>query len=314
MKLAIIGCGSEGLALAAAARAMNLDIAACADSSLAAARKAATLAHASAKKDITSVLKHNDIEAVLLGGPPGTRAAHLRMAVAHGKHVFCPPPLASDAAAAKVLLAAARDARLHLYVAYDSRVAPEDLALTRQLEARAAGRPGFVRVHRAVHMPIVRSGKRPAPGEAVIGGLLARDLDWLVRQFGPAGTVFAQVAAQPGLDHAALTLTFPKGPITQLIGTRAAHGLPDRTAVEVCGTGGMIQFSSDDLVFESIARAGHLERISPIASDLTARHVQSFLDRLAKSPAKAHYVHEWNVVRVIDAALRSARSGREQRP
>lgn len=317
MKLALVGCGPEGLAFAAAARSAGVDLAVCADTSLAAARKAAVLAGASAKKDIASVLKQKTIEAVLLGGSPAVRGAHLRQALAQGKHVLCPGPLAQDVTTAKTLLAAARDAGLHVYVAYESRVAPEDLALAQQLQAHAAGHPGFVRVHRAVRVPqsnAPRKGKRARPGAGIIAGLLARDFDWLVRQFGLAGTVFAQAAAQPGLDHAALTLTFPRGPIAQLIGTRAANGLPDRISIEVCGTGGMIQYTSDDPVFESTARAGRTDRGSPIAPDLAARHLTLFLQRLQKPSAKVQYEHDLNVVRLIDAALRSARAGREQRP
>jgi len=317
MKLALIGCGPEGLALAAAARPLALEIAACADSSLAAARKAAALAGSVAKKDITSILKRKDVGAVLLGGAPAARAAHLRLALAHGKAVFCPPPFTADAPTAKTLLAAARDAGTQVYVAYDGRVAPEDAALAQQLDAEAAGRPGFIRVHRAVRVPRPagsRAGKTAAPGAAIISGLLARDLDWLVRRFGQAGTVFAQAAAQPGLDHAALTLTFPRGPIAQLIGTRAANGLPDRAAVEVCGTGGMLQYSSDDPILESTARTGLPERTSPLANDLRARHLQRFLDRLKKPASRQDCEHDLSVQRLIDAALRSARSGREQRP
>ncbi len=316
MKLALIGCGPDGLALAAAARSINLDLAACVDTSLAAARKAATLARSTAKKDIASVLKHKDIEAVLLGGAPAPRNAHLRAALAHAKHVFCPAPFAPDATAAKSLLATARDASAHLYVAYDCRVAPEDLALARQLDAQAAGKPGFIRVHRAVRVPktTASGGGKRGSNETIITGLLARDFDWLIRRFGVAGTVYAQATSQSGLDHAALTLTFPRGPIAQLIGTRAAHGLPDRATVEVCGTGGMLQYSSDDPVLESTAHAGHTERTSPIAPDLWARHLRQFVETIQQSPAKQQYEHELNVVRVIDAALRSADTGREQRP
>lgn len=313
MKLALIGCGPDGLALAAAARALGLDMVACVDTSLAAARKAATLARTVAKKDIASVLKHKDIEAVLLGGSPAPRNAHLRAALAQAKHVFCPAPFAPDATAAKALLATARDAGAHLYVAYDSRVAPEDLALGRQLDEHAAGAPGFIRIHRAVRMPAesARSGKRSASNESIITGLLARDFDWLVRRFGVAGTVFAQATSQSGTDHAGLTLTFPRGPIVQLIGTRTTHGLPDRASIEVCGTGGMLHYSSDDPVFESTADGG---RTSPIAPNVWTRHLRLFIDSIQKAPAKQQYEHELNVVRVIDAALRSADSGREQRP
>lgn len=315
MKLALVGCGPEGLAFAAAAQSLGVALAACADGSLAASRKAAALSGAPAKKDVAGVFKQQDLEAVVLGGSPAIRQTHLRQAIARGLHVLCPAPLARDAAAAKTMLTAARDAGVHLYVAHDSRVAPADIVLAQQLEARAAGRPGFVRIHRAERVATsARGGKRAQPGAGVIGELLARDFDWLTRQFGLAGTVFAQAATQSGLDHAALTITFPRGPIAQLIGTRAAHGLPDRASVEICGTGGMIQYSTDDPVFESTARAGRLDRASPIAPDLPARHLRLFLQRLEKSPTKAQFEHDLKVVQLTDAALRSARSGREQRP
>lgn len=315
MKLALVGCGPEGLAFAAAIQSQGVDLAACADTSLAAARKAAALAGAPAKKDIASVLKHKEVEAVVLGGSPAARPAHLRQAIAQGLHVLCPAPLAQNAAMAKTLLAAAHDAGVHLYVAYNSRVAPEDLTLLQQLEARVVERPGFIRIHRALHTAKgARGRKRTRPGAEIIAELLARDFDWLVRQFGLAGTVFAQAASQSGLDHAALTLTFPRGPIAQLIGTYAVHGLPDRASVEVCGTGGMIQYSTDDPVFESTARAGRLDRTSPVRPNLPTRHLSLFLQRLEKKPVKTQYEHDLNVIRLIEAALQSAHTGREQRP
>jgi predicted dehydrogenase len=222
----------------------------------------------------------------------------------HGKHVLCAGPLAHTAAPAGKALEAVRAARVALYVAHDGRAAPEEAALARQIDQGAVGSAGFVRIH--------RSG--PARrGAGAIEAILPRDLDWLVRRFGPPARLFAHSVHRPGLSHASLTLTFASGPLVQWIAT---CGAPDRTLIEICGTAGMVQFTSDEAVLEVTPGgkgATPAYRVSPIAHGVQARHLVHFLASAERAGSEATCDHEFAIVRMVEAALRSARTGNEMR-
>jgi hypothetical protein len=51
------------------------------------------------------------VDVVLLAAPPGFRPAHVKAAVAAGKHMFCEKPVATDAAGIRTVLAAAEVAK-----------------------------------------------------------------------------------------------------------------------------------------------------------------------------------------------------------
>jgi myo-inositol 2-dehydrogenase / D-chiro-inositol 1-dehydrogenase len=51
------------------------------------------------------------VDVVLLASPPGFRPAHLKAAVAAGKHIFCEKPMATDAPGVRTVLAVAEEAK-----------------------------------------------------------------------------------------------------------------------------------------------------------------------------------------------------------
>jgi predicted dehydrogenase len=51
------------------------------------------------------------VDLVILASPPGFRPAHLKAAVAAGKHIFCEKPMATDAAGVRSILASVEEAR-----------------------------------------------------------------------------------------------------------------------------------------------------------------------------------------------------------
>ena len=242
MKFALIGCGVQGLAYASAAAELGLKVAVCADPRAAAAKKAAARCRARATTTCNRILELSDIPAVLLCAPPRAILGYLRLAAKSRKHVLIAPPLA--AVRARKALEAARAAGIHVYVAHDTRVAPESVALAAHLDQGAIGRPGFIRIVRVGASPHAKSGA------GVLASFLPADLDWLAKRFGAAPRLFAQAAHAPRIDHASVTLTFPGGPIVQWVGTCRARGESPRASIEICGNAGMLQFTSDDLVLD----------------------------------------------------------------
>ena len=56
-------------------------------------------------------LIESDVDVVILAEPPHFRPAHLKAAIAAGKHVFCEKPVAVDAAGVRSVLATAEEAK-----------------------------------------------------------------------------------------------------------------------------------------------------------------------------------------------------------
>ncbi len=308
MKFALIGCGAQGLAYASAAAELGFDMAVCADPRAASAKKAAARCRARATTVCASTIEHTDIDGVVLCAPSGAIPGHLRLAAKCRKHVLISSPLA---AAARKAFEAARAAGIHVYVAHDTRVAPELAAIAAQLDQGAIGRPGFIRIFRAGASPDAPSGA------GALVSLMSGDLDWLAGRFGAGPRLFAQRARAPGLEHVSLTLTFTNGPIVQWTGTCRARGESPRASIEVCGDAGMIQFSTDDLVLESSPNSGNStqfrRRESPVAASFAARHLERFAALIGSQAAGETYDHELDVLRLFEAVSQSARTGREVR-
>jgi len=308
MKFALIGSGAQGLAYAAAAAELGLDLVLCADPRAAAAKKAAAFCRGRATTSCNSALAHKDIHALLLCAPPRAIPGYLRLAAKAGKHALVASTLTHDSDAMCKALDAARAAGIHAHLAHDSRVAPHFAALFAQLDQRAIGRPGFIRVVRVGASPGAKSG----PG--ALASLLPGDLDWLVMRFGARPRVFAQSAHAPAIDHAATTLTFADGPIVQWVGTCRAREVSPRASIEICGDAGMIQFTTDDLILESTAAAGKSpQHSSPLAQSLVSRHLGQFAALLSSAPLAETCDHDTNVLRVLGAVVQSAESGKEIR-
>jgi predicted dehydrogenase len=303
MKFALIGCGAQGLDYARAAKDSGLDLAVCADTRLAAAKKAAAITRARAATDCTRIIDLKEIAAVILAVPPDQAEPYITRAAKARKPILVASPLLP---AAQKAVAAARSAKSLLYLAHASRVAPEMNAVAAQLAQRAIGQPGFAR--------IVRVGLAP-DAKHVAGALevlFASDAAWLVAQFGAKARVFAQKTAAPKLDSAAVTLTFADGPIVQWVGTCSALASAPRASIEVCGSAGLVQYSSDDPILETDdGRA--VRRASPLAQSAAARHLAQFLRALKDPSAAPAPDHDIAALRLLDAALQSAASGREVR-
>ncbi len=310
MKLVLIGCGVQGRAYAIAAADLAIDLSLCADPVSAAAKKAAALCRARAMTDCNSALAYKEIGGVLLCAPPHAIPGYLQRAAKLRKHVLIASPFASGVDARKAL-DATRATGVHAYIAHDTRVAPELGAIASQLDQAAIGKPGFIRIVRVGAAPHVKSAA------GAVTSLLPADIDWLAARFGSKPRLFAQSAHAPGVDHVSVTMTFADGPIVQWVGTCRAQGETPRASIEICGTAGMIQFTTDDLVFESAMvqgkRTESSRRSSPIAPSLAARHLARFAALVETTPEPEAYDHELTALRLLDAVAQSAATGREIR-
>lgn len=156
-----------------------------------------------------------DIDLIYIGTPPAQHRAQVLAALAAGKAVLCEKPFAMDAAEAREMLAAARDAGLPLVEAMHSR---HHALFARILEVVRSGELGTIR-HLEARFEI---GVAKRPGEfrwtVGLGGGALMDLgiyplSWCRGVAGAEPVVRqAQMRMEDGVDAAvAAELVFPGG-------------------------------------------------------------------------------------------------------
>ena len=152
IRLALVGCGRNAAALAAAAAAADLcKLIVAADIDPKAANDLARDANARAHVgDLESLLESddNDVQAVIVNTPNDSHADIALAAIAAGRHVLVEKPLALSADAADEVRRQADRAGVRLMVAHTLRFMPANVQVHRALAAGELGKPGMLRSHR----------------------------------------------------------------------------------------------------------------------------------------------------------------------
>lgn len=126
LKLGLIGCGGRGTGAVgnAFAAESNMNLVAIADAFEDRAKKSIEQLNATAADRVKVDAEHTfvgfdayekllatDVDVVILATPPHFRPAHLKAAIASGKHVFCEKPVAVDAPGVRSVLETTEEAR-----------------------------------------------------------------------------------------------------------------------------------------------------------------------------------------------------------
>ncbi len=150
--LALVGCGRNAAALAAAAAASDLcELKVAADIDPRAAGDLARAASAQAHVgDLESLLESDadDVQAVIVNTPNDSHADIALAAIAAGRHVLVEKPLALSADAADEVRRRADSAGVRLMAAHTLRFMPANVQVHRALAAGELGKPGMLRSHR----------------------------------------------------------------------------------------------------------------------------------------------------------------------
>lgn len=163
-----------------------------------------------------------------------------------GRHVICEKPMALTLAEADGMIAACRTAGVRLFVAHVLRFFPQYRAAWDQLQAGSIGEPRVLRLSR-VSSP-------PTPGswlldEAQSGGvpldLMIHDLDYARWAAGEVTRVYAASSRHSERVMVQATLSHTSGAISLIEGGWAAPPGVFRTALDLAGTLGVIEWSSD---------------------------------------------------------------------
>jgi UDP-N-acetylglucosamine 3-dehydrogenase len=179
--------------------------------------------------------------------PTDLHKTYALKAIAQGKAVFLEKPIALTLEDGEEIVQAAAKAGAPLMVGHVLRYFPEYAAARRLVQSGAVGAPGAVRMRRGGPPPsglnhwfmdAHRSG-------GVLLDLVIHDFDWLHWTLGPIKHLYARSVAldKGGPDYALTTLTFECGAVAHVEGTwMDPSGF--RTALEVAGSEGMIEFDS----------------------------------------------------------------------
>ena len=258
---------------------------------------------------------------------PTDRHAEIAVAAARaGCHLICEKPLArSDAQAGAILEACERNG-VRLFPAHVVRYFPEYETARDLVAGGAIGDPAVLRLKRASFRP--RHGADHwFFDHARSGGLI---LDLMIHDFDFARWVAGEVtsvhcrsvgAARPelGVDHAFAILRHESGAITHVSGSWAYGGDVFRTAMEIAGSDGLIEYDSEAAQpmrwYLKRASAGEDEAVglpgSPVAEDPYRLELRDFLRAIADGGAARVEARDGvAALRIALAADKSARTGR----
>jgi len=259
MNLAIIGCSGMGRIHAAMATLAGFKITVCVDTSKKAAH---TLAEAYGARPLTNgaaAVARQDVDVVLIATPTHTHREYIEMAAAAGKHIFAEKPLCRTVADCKAVLAAVQRAGVKLFVGHVVRYFQEFEAMRAQVAAGKIGEPGFVKIYRGGIFPGGGSGWFADYDKS--GGVafdcMIHDLDWVRYAFGEPERIYGQalLRSKPEpMDYAQVTMRLKSGLIATFVGTWA-HPTGFQVKAEICGSGGMIQYDSNQAPIRALQKS-----------------------------------------------------------
>ena len=239
-------------------------------------------------------------------------------AFAQGRHVVCEKPIALTEAEGREMIAAAQRAGVRFFVAMVLRFFPQ-YRLTRDLVAQGRiGEVGVIRLKRVSYTP-QKAGDNWYLDHARSGGmmvdLMVHDFDFACWLAGDVTRVYAKAA---GDRYALATLRFVSGAMALIEGGWANPPGVFRTAIDVAGTAGAIEWSSDatatirTYLRQPEGAAGEVGLpLSPLAEDpYTAQLKHAYEAIRTGAPFDVSPEDALRALRVALAAKESARTGR----
>jgi myo-inositol 2-dehydrogenase/D-chiro-inositol 1-dehydrogenase len=245
-------------------------------------------------------------------------------AAAAGKHIVCEKPLARTLEQAEQMIAACREAGVKLLVAHVVRFFPEYAQAKAIVDRGEIGRVGVVRLRRTSSLP-AWSEENWLMDEAKSGGmildLMVHDFDYARWVAGEVESVYARNVRRDRpderRDYALAILRHKNGALSHIEGGWAYPAGMFRTALEIAGSGGLIEHPSDSSVPIQIhmMETGTAKSVdvpsSPLIEDPYLTEIKHFYDVIANDTAPRVTVDDGlAALRIGLAAIESARAGR----
>jgi len=252
IRISIVGTGSMGQVHAAAyAGIEGAVVTAVVDHEPDRAAALAATTGATPYAHLEAMLAGTEVDVVDCCLPTPLHRPTVEWAAAHGLQVICEKPLALSVEDGRDMIAACRAAGVHLLLGQVVRFRPQYQRMAEALRAGQVGTPVSATLSRQSFYPTgfeywyrdnLRSG-------GIFVDLMIHDIDWTLLQFGPAERVYARLvsnAAPRPFAQAMATIRHRSGVMSQITATWG-HPVPFITAVEVAGTGGLLQSHSSDV-------------------------------------------------------------------
>lgn len=319
MNIALIGCGGMGRLHAAMAIKAGFNVVACADAVEAAMTSVAKECGAEACGDVAALIRRDDVDIVAITTPTTTHRDLVIAAAEAGKHIFCEKPFCRTTKECNEAMAAAKKAKVKLFVGHVVRYFQEFEAMRAQIDAGKIGKPGYIRMFRGGLFPGAEGSwfHDYAKSGGATFDMLIHDFDWLRYTFGEPDHVFCQalMRSEPTrIDYSMCTFKMKSGVIANVIGSWA-HPSGFRVAVDICGSGGQIQFDSSEtpLIVQKRQRGGSgpdmIVPSSPIDVSPYQLEWMDFASWLKGGVPRVTAEDATMAVRMAEAALASAESG-----
>ncbi len=320
MKVAMIGCSGMGAVHAQMAVNCGLEVTVLADKNIEAAKTLAKQFGGDAVTDGLAACSRADVDIVAIATPTPTHLMFVKAAANAGKHIFCEKPFCRTAPECKEAIAAAKKAKVKLFVGHVVRYFQEFEAIKAQIAAGKIGEPGFAKLYRGGLLPMGSDSwfRDFEKSGGVTFDCMIHDLDWLRYAFGEPDRIYCQAlmyTQRVPFDYSQVTLRMKNGVLATVIGTWAhPHGF--QVKVEVCGSGGMLQFNSQEAPMGAMKRevkAGPdwMLPISPVDKSPYQLEWEDFLGWVqGTSTPRVTAQDALRAVEMAEAALKSAKTGR----
>lgn len=250
MRVGIIGAGGMGSVHAHAWRAAGASVAGIVSRDAEAASRLAAEVGTRAISGITELLAEVDV--IDICTPTPSHLEYARQAAQSGKHVVCEKPIALTIPDAQSMIEACEGAGVRLFIAHVVRFFPQYRAAKDALFGGQVGDLGVIRLKRAAYQPRPKGENWFLDAEqsgGMVVDLMIHDFDYARWLGGEVERVYARSARAifpdaPG-DYALVTLRFTSGAMALIEGGWAYPKGVFRTAIDISGTDGLIEWHSD---------------------------------------------------------------------
>jgi predicted dehydrogenase len=306
-------------------RAKNCRVTALSRRTMAAARQSAAAYKIPLAFDSVAELAASpEVDAVFVTTPNAMHLADVLAAINAGKHVLCEKPMAMNADESRQMVEAARRKNVLLGVAHIFRFDRSVLKFKEIVSTEKIGKPIFARSE----FSFMASPDHPrkwlydaaVAGAGPIFDIGVHCIDTLRFVLGDEVTHVSATAARDEQSGnvesaAALTLEFSRGTIgTVLVSYRAEY----RTAMEIVGSTGVVRGDNAlnvefPIEIEFKPNEGQGEKFTTSNQGAYSVQVDAFADAIeGKSPFLVPGEEGWQNQEVLDAALRSIKSGKAE--
>lgn len=250
MRIGLIGAGGMGNVHARAWRAAGAEIVGIVSRDHDSASSLASQVGPRVASGIHELLESADV--VDICTPTPNHLEYTRLAASAGKHVVCEKPIALTVADAQAMIDACQTASVRLFIAHVVRFFPQYRAAHDAVAGGQVGDLGVIRLKRAAYQPQVTGDNwflDASRSGGLVVDLMIHDFDYARWLGGEVERVHARSARSiwpdaPG-DFALVTLRFKSGTMALIEGGWAYPKGVFRTAIDISGTDGLIEWHSD---------------------------------------------------------------------